>query len=37
MAASNQPVGMDHPTIVPANFEPAAEPGDDEESITADE
>jgi len=22
MAASDHPVGMDHPTIVPANFEP---------------
>jgi hypothetical protein len=24
MAASNQPLGVDHPTIVPANFEPDA-------------
>jgi len=22
MAASNEPVGVDHPTVVPANFEP---------------
>lgn len=27
MAACNQPLGFDHPTVVPANFEP-----DDEQS-----
>ena len=25
MAASKQPVGVDHPTIVPTNFEPESE------------
>ncbi len=30
MAASNQPVGMDHLTIVPANFEPAEQKREDE-------
>jgi hypothetical protein len=32
MAASTPPVGLDHPTTVPANFEPEEETGDDEES-----
>jgi len=30
MAASNQPVGLDHVTTVPANFEP--DPDEDAES-----
>lgn len=29
MAASNQPLGVDHPTIVPANFESKAENGEE--------
>jgi hypothetical protein len=28
MAASTQPVGLDHPTVVPANFEPPTDESD---------
>ncbi len=35
MAASNQPLGVDHTTIVPENFEPAAAGSESEE--TADD
>jgi hypothetical protein len=26
MAARNEPVGVDHPTVVPTNFDPEGEP-----------
>ena len=28
MATTNQPVGIDHPTVRPANFEPDENPGE---------
>lgn len=31
MAATTPPVGLDHPTTVPENFEPDPEPAADEE------
>ncbi len=32
MAASNHPVGLDHPTVVPANFETPEEGDGDAET-----
>ena len=33
MAASDQPLGVDHPTIVPENFEPERTAGDDDDEL----
>lgn len=30
MAARNEPLGFDHPTVVPTNFEPDSEQSDDD-------
>ncbi|WP_255310145.1 hypothetical protein [Halorubrum sp. SD626R] len=36
MSASTPPVGIDHPTVVPANFEPEAADSDDASDGDAD-